>query len=490
MSIVTSKTADFDDYTMEEVDSNFLMWPGQAEFVEATTDQVWLFTGAGYGKSDALTWRILNDAGKNDGWWEGRYDYFENPLVFILGAPADRYLTARTIPALRARMTMLERGLGRRIRAQTGRSQDGWFEAAGRRRQELCSAIHILCYPLDKEEAGVATDASGAYIDEVTMMQSEWILHRFFDRVRDPRALSSTIAGVGTPEKSHFVYPLVMDPQTDTARDNITVIMDSALNNPLLPDHKYRNMAGASDQYIEAQLMGKWVKGSGGEWFADVFSFEKHVHPMSIDPREPGIRFDIGWDPGHFKGAIIIGYQHPRLGAWCIVDEVNLEKMTTRDGCKELKRRGYNRNNIRSISMDPRDAAKMRSSSEGKSDADIVREEMGITPYYVDTLGFNAKLRIRLEALKELLRDGKILFNDKLIPKSRTAQGVLNSIQNFAVKVSQDSEEQFVETVTRATKDLWKHHIDALHYIVMRYEHGTYRRAKLARKVVRGTHRE
>lgn len=439
--------------------------------------------------SDCITWRIVQDAADNDGWWDGRYDYFENPLTFILGAPADRYLTARTIPALRSRLTMIERLLGRRLRAQTGRSQDGWFEAAGRRRQELCNAIQILCYPLDKEEAGVATDASALYLDEVTMMTSEWILHRVFDRVRDPRARKSIIAGVGTPEKSHFIYPLVMDPQTDTPRAGCTVIMDSAVNNPMLPDHKFKNMAGASDQYIEAQLMGKWVKGSGGEWFADVFSFEKHIHPMDINPREPGIRFDIGWDPGHFRGAIVIGYHHPRLNAWCIVDQVNLEKMTTRDGCKELKRRGYNINNIRSISMDPRDAGKMRSSSEGKSDADIVREEMGITPYYVDSLGFNAKLRVRLEALKELLKDGKILFNDTLIPRSRQEQGIINSIQFFAVNLAQDSEDKFVEVVTRATKDLWKHHIDALHYMIMRYEHGVYRRAKLARKIVRGTNR-
>lgn len=488
MSIITSRTADFDDLIVEEVDANFLMWPGQGEFVEATTDQVWMFTGAAYGKSEALTWRILGDASDNDGWWEGRFDYSDNPLTFILGAPADRYLTARTIPAFRSRLTVCERVIGRRLRAQTGRSQDGWFEAAGRRRQELANAINVLCYPLDKEEAGVATDASCAYIDEVTMMPSEWIFNRLLDRVRDPRALKSVVAGVGTPEKSHWIYPRVMNPETDTPQPNITVIMDSALNNPLLPDHKFRNMAGASDEYIEAQLMGRWVKGSGGEWFADVFSFERHVHPMTITAREPGIRFDIGWDPGHFRGAIVIAYMHPRLNAWCVIDEVNLEKMTTRDACKELKKRGYNRSNIRSISMDPRDAAKMRSSSEGKTDADIVREEMGIMPFYVDTLGFNSRLRIRLEALRELLKDNKILFSDRLIPRSRQAQGVINSIQFFAVQTSQDAEGKFLETVTRATKDLWKHHIDALHYIVMRYEHGAYRRAKLARKVVRGAH--
>lgn len=489
MSIITSQTADFDDYTCEEVDANFLMWPGQAEFVQAATDQVWMFTGAGYGKSDCLTWRIVQDAADNDYWWEGRYDFTENPLTFILGAPADRYLTARTIPALRARLTQCERLLNRRLRAQTGRSQDGWFEAAGRRRQELANAIQILCYPFDKEESGVATDASAVYCDEVTMMDSEWILHRVFDRCRDPRAKKSVIAGVGTPEKSHFIYPLVMDPHSDTPRANCTVIMDSAVNNPMLPDHKFRNMAGASDQYIEAQLMGKWTKGSGGEWFADVLNFETHVHPMTIGPRDLGVRFDIGWDPGHFRGAILIGYKHPRLKAWCIVDEINLKKMTTRDGCKELIKRGYNRNNIRSISMDPRDAGKMRSSSEGKSDADIVREEMGITPYYVDTLGYNSRLRVRLEALKELLKNNQIFFSEKLLPKSRQAQGILNSLQFFAVQLAQDSEDKFVEVVTRATKDLWKHHVDALHYMVMRYEHDAYRRAKLVRKVVRGSNR-
>jgi hypothetical protein len=462
------------DQRMDEI----LVWPGQADFLQASAKKIGLFTGAGYGKSKVLVMRALMDHAKQDGWWEGRLDYDENPLVMVMAAPNSAYLTRRTVPEFRGTLAAWEEKIGRQLTKPTGRARNGWFDSKDERRCEMANGVKFLFYGMHDEKAAVASDIIALYMDEITMLENEQIWSRAKNRVRDSRGMDGflLVAGVGTPEKGHFVYEEYYDPDTDQPRPGVQVFSDTSLNNPTLTWKFCDDMVGNSDAYIEMQAMGKWVKGIGGQRLAHLFDEERHLKVLDWPVDYPGIKYDIGWDPGWATGSVIVAYHHPQKNLWCVYDEIVIQGMDTEDAAKELLKRGYNWNNIRYIGMDPRDASKHRSSGK-HTDADIVFRILRVRPHYKDVRGYNAVLRLRLEAVEELLKNDRIVFNKKLKPTNRKKGGIINGIKNFSLEAIKDIDEKFDDRPDAATIKYWKHPIDALHYILMEYEHSTYGKA-------------
>ena len=120
---------------------------------------------------------------------------------------------------------------------------------------------------------------------------------------------------------------------------------------------------------------------------------------------------------------------------------------------------------------------------------------MGIRPRVTSVEGFNAQLRTRLDVLARMLKEDRIMINDKLRMRNRMARGLVNSLNNFALEVSEIDDGRFLDKPTRITVKEWKHSIDALHYILMNYEQSDYRqvrrnadevRAQAKRRAARG----
>ncbi len=460
-------------------DSDMLVWPGQDNFIHSEMDKVGLFTGAGYGKSACLIRKALKHCAEEDGWWERCYDWRGNPLKYLMGAPQNKYLVTRLIPGFKGEIEHWEHIGGRSLRAETGRNGDGFYGGAGEIIQEMSNGVKFFFYSLHDEKSAVGADMSFVGVDEGTMLKNQSIWNRVQQRRRDPRASRRVTAVVGTPEKGSFLYGDFFD-HMDRPKPGVEVFTDSSLNNPLLDEAFFDTLEGANDVYIDAQVLGLWTKGMSGQTFANVFQEERHLVPMNIGPHQPGVMFDIGWDPGSSSGSVIIAYQSIKRKMWYVVDEIVMQGGrlgTTEEVCKELLRRGYNKRNIRRIFMDPKDATKHRSSGKW-TDEEWVWNVMGIRPRVTSVEGFNAHLRTRLDVLKKMLKEDKIMINEKLRMRNRMARGLVNSINNFATEVSEVDEGRFLDKPTTVTKEEWKHCIDALHYILMNYENEEYRKAK------------
>lgn len=458
--------------------NDMVVWPGQAEFLQADAGTVALFTGAGYGKSDILCRKAIKDCTEQDYWWNNPNagNWKNNPLQMIMGAPTARYIKARLIPAFRGYLDQVESIIGRSLRQTTGRNRDGWFGGNSDQRQEMANACDFLFYPLYSAESAVATDAAGLYIDEVTMLVDPEIWIRSCMRVRDKRANKLNIACVGTPEEGHFIYEMLVDPDTKEARPGNVVLLDSSIKNPLLGLDYFTRVGQTATQWVrEMQVMGRWVAGAGGQRFGHIFSEEEHVRPMDLSPMvHPGLQYHVGWDPGYRTGSVVVMYNHPR-GFWCIVDEIVIQDMTTREVCKRLLDMGYNRNNICFLGMDPRDANKRRSTSR-QTDEDIVLDIMGVRPKLVRATNNRGRLRVRLDVIATMLEERKLFISDRLRPRDSHQLGVVNAMKKFATARAGTDKEAFVDKPTRETTERWKHPIDAIHYVLHAAERGTYQR--------------
>jgi len=460
-----------------------MLWRGQSEFLLADTKVSGMFTGAGYGKTKVLCQRALKDQSAQDGWWLSPLagDWSHNHIKIIMGAPHDRYLVTRLIPGFRGEISWIESLVGRKLRGDTGRGRDGWFGASNEKKQEMRNACDFLFYPLHSPESAVATDAAGLYIDEVTMIKDVETWNRSVMRIRDPRANILRIACVGTPEEDHFIKDIMIDPETGLARAGYTVVTDSSINNPVLSLDYFEQIGlESSEAFVKMQVMGEWCTGLGGQRFAGVWDQNEHVRRMEITPHTPGIKFHMGWDPGYRLGAVVIMYRHPR-DFWCIVDQVVIRDMTTREVCEEIKRRGYNKHNIEFIGMDPRDATKRRSNSR-VTDFEIIYEELGIKPRKRVGPGAKDAVRVRCDAIAQLLKDNRLFVNEAIKPRNSSEIGVINSIKLFATRKMRSDEDNFSDYITAETKEKWKHFIDALGYVFSYFEAAIYRQVFRRRK--------
>lgn len=454
---------------MPNVLNGLVVWPGQAEMLNADTKTVALFTGAGFGKSDILCRRAFKDGCAQDFWWENQSNWRNNHLKMIMGAPHDRYLQMRLIPGFRGFLDEVEMMAGRKVRKRTGRYRDGWFGSRAERKQEMINHVDYHFYPLHSPDAAVATDAAGLYVDEATMLEHPETWLRSCMRIRDPRAKSLHIACVGTPEKDHFLYELLIDPETEEARPNVTVILDSSIRSPALKLEYFERVGSqASEAFKEMQVMGRWVRGASGQRFAHLFHEAVHIRPMQIGPHIPGLKFDIGWDPGYRVGCVLIAYYHPQ-GFWCIVDEIVIKDKTTHEVCDMLLELGYNKNNIRSINADPRDANKRKSTSR-MTDRDVIWDKLRVRAKLKVPTGKQATLAYRLNSIQKLLSERKIFFNERMRPRTTQEICAINAIKRFATKKMRSDDENFSDVVTTETNEKWKHTIDALHYILLEYE--------------------
>lgn len=462
-------------------DMDLLVWPGQDNFLHSEKNKVGLFTGAGYGKSGILIRKSVKHSCEEDGWWDRCYDWRGNPLKYLLGAPQNKYLVTRLIPGFKGELDHWKQIIGRDLRAETGRNGDGFFAGASEIRQEMANGVTFYFYSLHDEKSAVGADMSFVGVDEGTMLKNPSIWNRVQQRRRDPRAHRRVTAVVGTPEKGSFLYNDFFD-HNENPKPGVDVFTDSSLNNPLLDEQFFETLEGATDAYIDAQALGKWVKGISGQKFADVFQEERHLCPLAMGPHIPGMMFDIGWDPGSSSGSIIIAYWKPSVKKWYVVDEINIGRgrvFGTEDGCRELLRRGYNKRNIRRIFMDPKDATKHHSTAGGEvTDENTVYKIMGIRPRVTSIEGFNAKLRTRIEVLRKMFKEDRIMINEKLRMRNRMERGLVNSLNNFATEPSKIDDTRFIDKPTADTIKDWKHSVDALHYILMNYECEEYRRVK------------
>ena len=459
-----------------------MLWPQQREFLESDAHITAMFSGAGLGKSRVLTERIVRDHSKHDNWWVGRPEFNTNPLILMVGAAHEAYLAENTVPLFRAALDRAEARIGRTLRKRTGRNRDGWFGSLGHRHQEMLNAtdIHFKSFPT--KENAVAVTVAGLYFDEITMFSDVEIWRRSLQRVRDPRAGKrpsgrpwNYVACVGTPEEDHWIHESLIDQMTGDPYPGVNVIMGASIHNPLLPDSWFVDAGRHSSAlFTRMQVMGEWVRGAGGQRFAHVFNEDRHIVHLKAPPNGAGLKFDLGWDPGYRTGSVVVMWQHPKTGAWFVVDEIVIQNQTTNDVCTTLLQMGYNAGNIRSICMDPRDNKK-RSSSE-ITDGDIVFKRFGIRPKNKHVGERAGELHVRLDALEDMIRDNKFFINDKILPKSREQLGLVNSIHRFATKKMEKSAEQFTDKVTRDTNERWKHPIDAVHFVLMHYERGVYAR--------------
>ena len=453
-----------------------IIWPGQAEMLESDAYITAVFSGASFGKSYILCEKVLKDHSRQDGWWNGRVDYNSRPLMMVVGAPHEKYLGLRTVPEFKAALQNLEERVGRTLRKKTGRYRDGWYGNALGRRQEMANCVDVVFYPLPTKDSAVAVDVCGLYIDEVTMLTDVEIWRRSMQRVRDPRALWRGMAVVGTPEEDHFIHEALIDPMTGEARKGVKVITASTLQNPKINIEWFEQIGQqASGIFKEMQVLGKWVRGAGGQRFAHVFSLERHTAKMTFDKSK--IKVSIGIDPGYRTGSAIVGYQHGNV--WCIIDEVVIKDMTTEEVCDELLKRGYNKKNIQYIGMDPRDSDKHRSTSR-VTDAEIVYRKMGIRPKRTHVGYRTGEVQVRLDVLETLLDRDRILINEDLVPRSPSAGGIVNSLRNFATRKLKGDAENFTDVPTTDTLERWKHSVDAVHYLLMEYEKPEYRKVALS----------
>lgn len=458
------------------IDSKFghdlLVWPGQQDFIFSEAFKAGIFTGAGYGKSQVLIHAALKHAAEQDGWWTHHPNAEADPLKILMGAPHNRYLVTRLIPGFAGLLSEYEQQAGRPLTKRTGRNKDGWFANQAERRRELDNGTSFYFYSLHEGGAAVAMDSIGLFVDEGTMLSNLDVWQRAQNRCRDPRGVSRKIRVVGTPEKGHFLYDDFYN--NDVVKEGCEVFTAASLTNPLLDDNFFRTMADAGDFYIDMQVMGKWVKGAGGQRFAKVFDENTHLQPMNIPANHPGIKFDIGWDPGYASGQVVVMYFSAKRNCWYIVDEVVIQGFDTVEVCNRLKAKGYNRSNIRAIFMDPKDATKHKSNGP-ETDASLVYKHLGVRAKVTSVQGRNAVLRSRLDALSRMLSDKRLLISDKIRPRHTRSRGVVNAIRNFALEPSVE-EGREVDIVTNETSREWKHSIDAIHYVLMNYEHEVYRR--------------
>lgn len=453
--------------------NDLLVWPCQEDFIFSDAPKAGLFTGAGYGKSNVLIQAALKQAVEQDGWWNRSLDWKSNPLKILMGAPHNRYLVTRLIPGFNGQVDDFERRIGRTITKRTGRKGDGWFTSASERRREMENGTTFYFYGLHESGNAVAMDSIGLYIDEVTMLRNQDIWQRAQNRCRDPRANTQRIRVVGTPEKGHFIYDDFYD--NDIVKPGCEVFTASSLTNPLLTDQFFQTMASASDFYIDMQVMGQWVKGASGQRFARSFDEDVHLQPMSIPPNHPGARFDIGWDPGYASGQIVIMYYSEKRKIWYVVDEIVIQGFGTQAACEMLRNKGYGAHNIRRIFMDPKDATKHKSNGP-QTDESIVHKMLGVRPRVASVPGRNAMLRTRLDALDEMLKNNRVIINSTLKPKNTRSRGLVNAIKNFSLQKSRSDEGRELDRPTSETVQEWKHSIDAIHYVLMNYEHDVYRK--------------
>lgn len=456
------------------------IWPGQRDFLMSDAPTTALLTGAGFGKSKILCDRIILDHAKQDMWWENRPEFNTQPILFVVGAAHEAYLAENTVPMFRATIDQVEQKIGRTLRKKTGRDRDGWFGSVGHRRQEMANCVDVIIKSFPTKENAVAVTCAGLYFDEVTMLSDIEIWRRSQQRVREPRVKMRPdglphhyVACVGTPEEDHFIHEVLIDPITKMPYPGTKVIMGSSLTNPVLPMRWFENQSHSSHLFKEMQVMGRWVRGAGGQRFAHVFREDHHIVHLAKPAVTSALRYDIGWDPGYRTGSVVIAWQRPRDGVWFIVDEIVINNMTTYDVCNELLRRGYNQRNIRMIGMDPRDANKERSTSR-VTDHQIVYEKLGVRPK-IHHVGEKAgELYVRLDVIEDMLVNDRLFINDSLAPRSMQQLGLVNALKNFATKKTEADPEKFVDKPTRDTLERWKHPIDAVHYILMHYERGNY----------------
>lgn len=454
----------------------FMAWPSQADFLMSRDRRIGLFTGAGGGKSRILTLRALDDGFAQDGWWEGELagDWRGNPLTFIMGAPHSRHITNRLAPAFRGMLSALERHIGRNLHAPTGKNRDGWFDSRDDRRQEMLNALVYRFYGFHDEANAVAADVAGAYVDEVTFLDQQNIWTRLNQRVRDPRAIRSHVCCVGTPEKSHFIYEVFFDPETDLPRPEVTALTDSSLSNAMLDASFYEDASGASEDMVQMQVFGKWTKGVGGHRFARYFDETKHIVDMDMDPRKyRDLRWDLGLDPGWASGSLIMSRYSPKQKARMVYDEIVIQGKNLEEVLYEAISRGYNASNIRTFGLDPHDATK-RVSNGSETNAAIVRRILGVRPKIHHINGTGA-LFTRLDVIAKQLSHNRLFINRALMPSTRHSRGIINSLRNFALQPVRGVDGRFTDEITAETKKEWKHSIDALHYILMTNEHGAYR---------------
>jgi len=431
--------------------------------------------------SKILSVRAIMDGVKQDGWWEGELasDWKGNPLRFVMAAPHSRYITNRLAPAFRGMLSSIESHIGRPLHAPTGKNRNGWFDSKDERRQEMGNGLVYSFYGLHDEESAIAADVGGMYIDEGTFLQSSGIWTRANQRVRDPRAIESHVVVCGTPEKSHFLYEVFFDPNTDLPRPDVAAFTGSALNNPLLEPEFFEDASHASSAMVDMQVFGKWVKGVGGQRFSTVFDESTHVVDMDMDPRKyPHLKWHIGLDPGWATGSLVAMRKSPKHNAWMLYDEIVIEGMQLEEVLKDCQDRGFRLGNIQSFSSDPKDSHKRHSNSLSKeSVADIIKRVMGIRPK-TRLIPNTGALLTRLDVIALLLKERKLFINKALMPRSRRTRGVINSLRNFAFKEQKNLESHFIDEITSETKNEWKHSIDAMHYVLMTNEYETYRRVR------------
>lgn len=461
------------------------VWPAQAELLSAEEAIVGMFTGAGYGKTRTLCLRGTMDSLKQNGWWK-KLDFApKDPLHFIYGAPHSMYITARLAPEQRNVVNTLERATGYTLTKTTGRGRDGYFDSSQTRRLEMANGVTIQFTGLDKEEKAVAVNAAGLYVDEATMLPSQNIWTRATMRVRDPRAICKSIVCTGTPELGHFLHEEFFDPLTKKVRPGYRVITDSTINNPVIDLDFFKRYQNANEAFVDMQVFGKWTQGQGGQRFAHLLRPEIHYRPMNINMTHPGAKFAIGWDPGYATGQVVVMYYKQSTQQWLVLREIPITGMSTRDVCKILLSWGLHghRGNIDAILMDPNDANK-RKSNGPMTDQDIVYEELGVRPKFKRKMNYNSQLRTRNDVLADFLARGKIIFNEDMLPIHSRQPGVINSVLNFELKsaVKTDDESRFEDKVTASTNKLWKHAIDAIHYVLMHYEDAVYKRIEWAAK--------
>lgn len=461
-----------------DVASEPVCWERQAEFLDAMDHIVVLLTGAGYGKTKILVDKTIRNVCAQDNWHLNYPGAVSDHLKYIYAAPHDKYLTARSIPAMKAQCDYVEATAGHRIRARTGRSRDGFFGGGSDRRQEFRNGVDVLFYPLYDSNSAVSVDAAGVSVDEATLLSHPDIWLRLNMRLRDPRALFHQVCAVGTPEEDHFIRDLLAD-EEGNARKGIKIITASSIENPILPMTYFEQMGQqASPAFIKAQVMGGWVSGLGGQRFGNVFDMSM-VGGMPLSRNDPRAQFYLGWDPGYNTGAVVVFFHNRPKREWWVYDEFAVTGQTTRSLCKKIQERGYTTKNIAGIGIDF-DSRKMRSSAAHSKDNDfnVIYDAFGIRPRYLYNRHiFNKDLRTRLDVLERLMVQKRLLFNRDLMPRSTKSLGVINSIRNFALKKIDDTE-FFQDVPTPESERLWKHFIDAMHYALVQFEEGEYKRVR------------
>lgn len=178
--------------------------------------------------------------------------------------------------------------------------------------------VHVIgASDVKAEQAIRGMTVLGAYVDEITTLQSDYfrmLLTRLRVRGRGGKKLASKLFGTTNPDgPKHWLKVDYFDNPTkmkDWRRFHFTLD-----DNPTLPEEFVRSMhTQYSGMWYRRFILGEWVAAEGAIWGS--FDPERHVvDPALLPPMERILVMSVDYGTEHRTAGIALGFARERLWA-------------------------------------------------------------------------------------------------------------------------------------------------------------------------------